>query len=500
MHYNIFNCSVSTILIQLLLLISVDGVAANWPNYKQNPFSIKLSSLQNNISGRGGIIVADLNNDGLLDYLVSTQINDSGQGRATIGAYDHFGEIIWVLDNVNIVLNGKAEDNGLPGWSGPGLSVSDIDGDGNTEVIHLNLNNDIIIRDGMSGMVKKKIHVSLPTESIFDRLQRVVKIFWYQNWKKAKRALIHPAEPEKWTHFQIVNLRGRDDNDIILQADPLPFRWLKAVSLIDGKTLWENYEYTGLQHGGFRAADVDQDGYDEIVGAVFIDHDGSVKNNWRYRKISGHFDSLFIGDVLKEEPGLEWLLLEESHDNDDRTTLLGTKDVYFYHSFNGWEPQNAAIGEFDLKKEGLEIWCRSRFDADQKPWVLDSKGKTIASYRLNDMKPDLWSKKGIEFIYSIDWDGNGKHYLAAKERHVDGKIAIIDPLTGKFIQWWNENAARIYVVDIAGDSREEIVVINSEENEIHVYWNNKKNDTEKERYWDLNHYKRQKLNYNYYSP
>lgn len=499
-HYNLFNCRVTTILIQLLIFIPLDGAAANWANYKQNPFSIKLSPLQNNISGRGGLIVADLNSDGLLDYLVSTQVNDSGSGRATIAAYDHFGEIIWVIDNVAIILNGKAEDNGLPGWSGPGLSVSDVDGDGHNEVIHLNLNNDIIIRDGLSGEEKKKIHVDLPSESLYDRIQLAVKVFWQQNWKKAIRAVIHP--PKRWAHFQVVNLQGEKDDEIILQADPLPFRWLKAVSLTDGKVLWENNQYSGLQHGGFRAADVDQDGFDEVVGAVFIDHDGVVKNNWQYRKFPGHFDSLFIGDILKEEPGLEWILLEEGHGDDDRTTLLGAKKIYFYHSFIGWEPQNAAVGEFDLEKEGLEIWCRSRFTTDQKPWVLDSKGETIASYRLNDMIPDHWSSKGIEFIYSIDWDGNNKQYLAAKERHVDGKIAIIDPLTGEFMRWWNEHAARIYVVDTAGDYREEIIVINNKENEIRIYWNDKENQSQQKdgRYWDLNSYKRQKLNYNYYSP
>ena len=53
----------------------------------------------------------------------------------------------------------------------------------------------------------------------------------------------------------------------------------------------------------------------------------------------------------------------------------------------------------------------------------------------------------------------------------------------------------------AGDFREEIIIVNSQENEIRVYWNEAKSEFDHEkRYWDSNHYKRQKLNHNYYSP
>ena len=123
-----------------------------------------------------------------------------------------------------------------------------------------------------------------------------------------------------------------------------------------------------------------------------------------------------------------------------------------------------------------------------------------SSYRIDDFKPDNWSKKGIETIYSINWYGGSKKYLAAKERHVDGKICIIDPLTGKFLVGWDENAARLYVADVEGDYRDEIVILNSKVNEIRIYWNNKKNDfMGNENPWHKNNYKSQKINYYYYS-
>ena len=82
-----------------------------------------------------------------------------------------------------------------------------------------------------------------------------------------------------------------------------------------------------------------------------------------------------------------------------------------------------------------------------------------------------------------------------------GNIAIIDAMTGHFVRWWEEQANRIHVADVSGDYREEIIVINTALGEIHIYWNDAENiNPPRNRYWRLNYYKRQKENYNYYSP
>ncbi len=76
-----------------------------------------------------------------------------------------------------------------------------------------------------------------------------------------------------------------------------------------------------------------------------------------------------------------------------------------------------------------------------------------------------------------------------------------DAESGKFVKWWEEQADRIYVVDVAGDYREEIVVVNDAAREIRVYANTAANtNPPRPRLWTLNHYRRQKMNYNYYSP
>jgi hypothetical protein len=93
-------------------------------------------------------------------------------------------------------------------------------------------------------------------------------------------------------------------------------------------------------------------------------------------------------------------------------------------------------------------------------WVMDRAGNKIADYDFDTAKePQSWTDGGIEVIFPIHWTGGSKQLNAAKERHVADDVGIFDPLTAKFIRVFDETAARVYVADLAGDWREELVVI-----------------------------------------
>jgi hypothetical protein len=449
------------------------GGEAQWPAYDQSPHVITVASDMPTLAGRGGIIVHDLDGDGLLDYVLAAQENDYGAGRAGISAYAWDGSVLWFQDDVDIQMNGNSENYGLPGWSGPGVAAADVDDDGQAEVVHLNTNNEVVLRNGLDGSIES----TLGPFGV-------------------------PSGATRWAHLAVADLRGSGDHDLILQADPLPFRWLKAVRVDTGETLWDFSDYRGCNHNGFRAADLDGDGLDEVAGAIMVDDDGTRWNDgWDYRSITGHFDSVFMYDVKPSVAGIEVIMLEESHVGDDRTAVFNSDELFFYASRSGDEPQNAAVGEFDTSVPGLEVWNRSRFDTAQLPWVIDSDGNVIAEWVMNDVKPSDWSTSGIEQINSIDWDGGARQYLGAKERHTSGKIGIIDAMDGTFVEVWDEQCDRIYVVDVAGDAREEMVVVNDAAKEIRVYFNAATNpNPPKPRLWLKNHYRRQKQNYNYYSP
>jgi len=102
-------------------------------------------------------------------------------------------------------------------------------------------------------------------------------------------------------------------------------------------------------------------------------------------------------------------------------------------------------------------------------------------------------------IHTIDWTGGPKQLAAAKARHTSGDACIFDPITGKFIHTIKSKADRIYVADVAGDWREEIILLIG--NELHIHQNAAANPQPKrQRLWHQQSYRRAKMTHNYYSP
>ena len=270
---NIKICAVSIML--------VSACVAQAAAYEQSPFIISLIPAQHDISRRGGIIVCDLNNDGRRDYLVSTKTADYGPGTATIATYDHDGTLIWAQENISLQINGNAENYGLPGWFGPGIGAADIDNNGTVEVVHLSDENEIVIRSGANGEVTERVYVR-PSISLWVRIRKswdvFVREFLPSFGTRGKRKIFEYlfGIPSNWGHFQLLDLDGDGvDDEIVLQGDPYPFRWLVAVDLKTRRRIWQRCDYVGCRHNGFRAADIDSDRRDEIVGGTAIDHDGT---------------------------------------------------------------------------------------------------------------------------------------------------------------------------------------------------------------------------------
>ncbi len=131
------------------------------------------------------------------------------------------------------------------------------------------------------------------------------------------------------------------------------------------------------------------------------------------------------------------------------------------------------MGDFEPAKEGLEVFCRSA--CGQAPWVFGADGALIASWVVNETKPEGWYIDGIEEVCRIDWDGDPRQEIVLKERHVDEAAAIVDPLTGEFKQVFDGEAVRVYAADISGDHREEVITVDLS-GEIRVFWNDESND------------------------
>lgn len=131
--------------------------------------------------------------------------------------------------------------------------------------------------------------------------------------------------------------------------------------------------------------------------------------------------------------------------------------------------------------------------------MFDAQGQLIAEYEMDDVAPDGWTSAGVAVIFTIDWTGESRQLAAAKERHKSGDVAIFDPITGQFLHRFNEKTDRLYVADVYGDWREELIVLNG--NELHIYLNDEQNPNPYHpRLWAQKQYHRSKMTWNYYSP
>ncbi len=437
-----------------------------WPQYEANPFvlALEIAAPQDNNASAGGIVVADANNDGLLDYLVTT--------RGHIACYAHDGTKLWVHET-DVGVGGSSEREGLPGHHGPGVTAGDIDGDGRTEVLYLTRDGALHVDDGATG------------EPL---------------WTAAPPA---PEGAQRWEHLVLADFRGKGARDLLLQATNaegyrtgryLAAYSLKALARGENTPLWTRDDFLPCAHNGARVADLDGDGRDEVLGGTLLGPDGQTRCAI---PLGGHIDSIFVDDVRPDLPGLEVVALEEGGGN--RVFLYGLDGVIWETHHNHSEPQNASLGEFDPERAGLEVWCRSRHNTHQQPFVFDARGALAAAYALDDVAPEGWTDAGVEVIWRIDWTGGERQLAAAKERHTSGDVCVFDPMTGAFQERMAEAADRLFVADVSGDWREELVVLAG--TELRVYHNDAPNPRpDHPRLWRKKHYLRSKMTWNYYSP
>ena len=447
--------------------IFIPLVHADWPQYDQNPFEITLD-IPAPDDRHGGIIVADLNNDGLMDYVVTV--------TGHIATYAHDGSKLWIRQtDIQIV------SNELPGIFAPGVIAGDIDENGRTELLYVTYGGDLHVLDGESG-----------------------ELLW-----AATPPL--PEEIERWDVVVIANLRGEGASDVILQGledKSLRGRFLHAYALENLKQrhytpLWTRDDFMSCRHNGMRIADLDGNGRHFVLGGSIISPDGEKLFEITLPGHGAHLDALSVAKVREDIPGLQVVSVEEanvaaSQGKPHRVFLYNHEGLIWESNYKGWEPQNIAVGNFDPARSGLEIWNRSRFDTNQKPFVLDAYGEFVSQYEMNNVAPDGWSERGVEAISTIHWSGEEKQLAAATERHTEGDVCIFDPVTGEFLHRFTAKADRLLIADVSGDWREEVIIL--EGNTLRIFHNPEPNPRpDQPRLWEQDHYLRSKLTYNYYS-
>jgi len=477
-----------SILIQVPIVLPILGVlscssvqeGAGRTQYDKNPFVIYLD-IPAPKDDKGSIIVADLNNDRLMDYVVTVP--------GHIAAYDNSGRKRWIV-RADVRLSMDSEKWGLPGQHAPGVQAADTDGDGQIEVLFLTEDSAIHAIDGATAA---------------------------EEWT-AKPSV--PEGASQWEHLVVACFHGRGDTDVLLQATNKEGyrmgRYLSAHRISDLQKgnltpVWEMDSFLACAHTAARVADLDGDGKDEVVGGTILSNEGRVLYKF---PLTGHIDAITVADVRPDIPGLEVIALEEGNRREkerDRVFLANSDDLIWQANHENREPQDVAVGDFDPSRPGLEIFCRSRgtglaaepipvekFPANgyQKPFVFDGRGSVISDYSTADVVPDGWTPMGLQVCQTIHWDGTAKALVAATEREQNGNVSIFDPIGGKFLLHLKEEKAdRLYVADVSGDWREEFVILNG--SELHIYHNDGPNpNPDHRRFWNDAHYIRNKMTWN----
>ena len=131
--------------------------------------------------------------------------------------------------------------------------------------------------------------------------------------------------------------------------------------------------------------------------------------------------------------------------------------------------------------------------------LLDNQVLTVDLEQMDDVAPEGWTASGVEVIHTIDWTGHRHQLACAKERHTEGDVCLFEPLTGKFVKRIAQQADRLYVADVFGDWREEIIVLSG--SDLSIYQNRSPNPhPDRPRLWESRNYRRLKQCHNYYSP
>ena len=284
-----------------------------------------------------------------------------------LAVYDNSGRKLWIK-KTEIVVGGQSESQGLPGHHGPGVAAGDVDADGRVEVVFLTKDGVLHVVEGATGVEKARARPPVP--------------------KGAAR----------WELAMIADFRGTGtDSDILLQATNESGyrmgRFLAAYryeDLVGGKgPSWATDQFVSCAHNAARLADITGDGRDEVLGATIFSPDG--KRLAQAQPFDGHMDSVFVADARPDIAGLEVILLEEGS---NYVQVLGAQGPNWREHFKRQEPQNAAVGRFQPGSDGIFVWCRSRYDEHQKPFVFNSRGTKVFGYQMDDVAPKGWTVRG----------------------------------------------------------------------------------------------------------
>lgn len=373
--------------------------------------------------------VGDLNGDGSLEFLIkqpdfnTDPYQKPGYWKPStttykIEAYRLDGTMMWRHDM------GWSIEAGI--WYSPWV-VYDVDGDGKAEVYCKAGEGDP--RDE-KGLVQTGPEYLIKLDGETGRI--VAKTAWlsregYPDYNYSCRNFLTVAYLDGKTPSLIMQ-RGTY-NVIKTQAMD---KNLEPIWYWEAKQ--EKAKYAGQGSHGLIAADVDNDGRDELVlGAAVLDDTG--RGLWSLEM--GHPDICYVGDIDPANPGLEiYYGFEVKRQTDGMCVVdAATGRKLWTHKEPTFHLHGQGMaGDVLAEHPGMEVLAGER--DYQKRWVYSASGELIEfSENLSLTPRPLW------------WDGDPQKEVILGRSIQDWNGAAIQPLEGRLIA----------VMDCLGDDREEAI-------------------------------------------
>jgi len=439
------------IAVQLLILGSVvscsrqaetAAVAATDPDSVGIPLLLRkieipseFQTQANGLTYGGDIRLGDLNNDQQADFLVYRTAKGDLSGASKpcfIGAFDANGKILWQV----------GEKGGQPNRPGP-MAITDIDNDGQTEVICLfrqdTVDNDPFSMSGVDLQIRNGIN---------GEIERSVDFMNFGTFT---------GKGPNWVHQRIfvANFTGTDQpQDFIIKMGKTLLAFDHQLNL-----LWRyfnpNDQYQNCPAYIPAVGDIDGNGKDEVNGGYYLlDHQG--KSLWE-QKLGKNMDAVAItkwdnGKVRAFGSGYGHILDKQGN----IILKLGAEIVP-----HGQEMQ---IADFTEKLPGPEMIIR--YNGHQPDVMLvDNQGQVVKRFVLNEspnntgMTTVYWNNRNqpaLLFNGGILWNGDGEKFAELRE--------LPPPQGDKRAGWYHCIPADIY-----GDPREEIITYNPWDHYVFVY-------------------------------
>jgi len=209
-------------------------------------------------------------------------------------------------------------------------------------------------------------------------------------------------------------------------------------------------------HQQARAADIDLDGYDEVIpGSFVLRNNGSL---WWYTG-QGHGDRFHVADIDPFTPGLEIFYVQErkiigiSLWSADGRMLWGK----WGPGISGQDIGRGSCADIDPRYPGYECWA-TRGD------LYNAKGESIAP-RLSVVNFAIWWD-GDLLRELLDIGPSPNIYSVYKYNYTTGVLSIIFNATD--VVAGSRNAPAAYG-DFVGDWREEFMLMSSDKKELRLY-------------------------------